>query len=140
MSASPSLDFVGYGLFLGFFALCIFLTAVTVVEGVVLRNTGWVLPRRPFLDAFIMNIVSTILGALFLSSVSGMVSLLNLGQFAEFSVLMIIAWGISIVSEAITLILLRKVSWRSVIRPVFFANIASYVLIFIWAYVTGGGY
>jgi hypothetical protein len=128
MQASPNMDAVGYGLFAGIFALSIFIGVVTIVEGFVLRLMGWPPPGRPFLDAFIMNIISTIVGALF----SPVVGLVGIGMWIGLS------WVASVISESITIILLRKMPLGFVVRPITVANIASYVLISVWVYAAGG--
>ena len=126
MLSKAYLDVAGGGLFLGIFALAIFIGAVTILEGFILKFLKWKPSNHPFTDAFVMNVVSTIAGAIVFAGDQD----LDVRWF-------IITWIITMMVEVTTIAIFRKASPKTCIAPLTIANLASYLALFGWAYFSG---
>jgi hypothetical protein len=103
------------------------LAAVVLLEGLVLRALRWGGLGRSLLDSLLMNMVSTAVGVLIVIVLGDAVTApASVGA----AVLRLpLTWALSVLVETAVLVLIRKKQVREVIRPVLWANLASYVLI-----------
>ena len=109
--ASESSAFVAY--LIGVFVI------IVVIETIILRLLGWGDFRRSFVDALIMNLVTTLLGALGLFIVPDLVFLLPA------------ALVLSILIEGLILMRRHKEhSLRKIWLTSIVANVVSYILVF----------
>lgn len=106
----------------GVSVLVVFLPVV-IVEMIVLWRLGWARLGRAALDALIMNIVSTLVGATLVFAVYGLDSLLSV------LLALLTAWLLSTVIEGGVLWLLRRGAVRRILFVSAIANAASYLLL-----------
>lgn len=110
----------GIGPAVGFFFVggVILFVFVLAIETSILELDGWKNVGNSSLDAFLMNLASTVLGWILFIFVT-------LGGFLT----VLAAWAISVVIEAVVLRLLRRGTLGRVLRVSVLANAASYVVI-----------
>ena len=117
--------------FFGAFAAAVALVLAVVVEAGVLRVLRWASTGRCFLDSLLMNVASTVMGIVLLM-VAGSVasgSGVNPEDAALWWVLLAATFVLTVVIEAIALLLLHRGSGVRAWRASLVANVASYVLI-----------
>ena len=111
------------GALIGFLGLVILTIVITLIEAAVLFWLKWDSFKRALLAAFLMNVVSTILG-LFIAA--PMLSFGFVGLLAAFVV--------SIVVEGIVLVLMKRGAARQNWIAVVVVNLASYLLVILPIY------
>jgi hypothetical protein len=105
---AEELNVIGYLLVLGIF----------IVEAIVLWLAAWSGPSRSALASLLMNMVTTIVGFMFLNWDARQVWLF-----------IVVTWALSVIIEAGVLMLLKRGAvWES-LRVSLIANVASYALI-----------
>jgi hypothetical protein len=92
----------------------------TLVEGCMMMVCKWGTLRRSIADAAITNVVSTVIGAILLFSLSVRPLL------TSFIPVLLITWGWSVLVKGGVLLLMRRHPPRQTWRTALYANIVSY--------------
>jgi hypothetical protein len=119
---SPGMVLLSLGL--GLVALCLFNLLITLVEGVVLTLLKW----KPF--------VSSLLAALLVNTISSIVGIVLLIFLQDIPMAwIVIAFFLSIIIEGVILVLIQPVTrWKALLYALL-ANLASYLILIVPAYL-----
>jgi hypothetical protein len=134
MVIAPPPDVAGPGLIYGILALgagfLIVLTLlIIVIESAVLQFMRWDTFKTCLKGAALMNLASLIVGFFLLTLIQ------NLGLFG-----ILIAWALSVIIEALVLSFLKRGEPRKNWLAALAANLVSYLLLILPAYVFGQNY
>ena len=119
---SPGMVLLSLGL--GLVALCLFNLLIALVEGVVLTLLKW----KPF--------VSSLLAALLVNTISSIVGIVLLIFLQDIPIAwIVIAFFLSIIIEGVILVLIQPVTrWKALLYALL-ANLASYLILIVPAYL-----
>jgi hypothetical protein len=129
MPSTPVLDVIAPGMILislglGLIALCLLTLLITIVEGVVLALLKWNVFPRSLVASFIMNVTSSLVGGL----------LLIILQDIPLT-WMILAFLLSVGIEGAILLKIQPAVGRRTWLLALAANLASYLLLILPAYL-----
>jgi len=119
---SPGMVLLSLGL--GLVALCLFNLLIALVEGVVLTLLKW----KPF--------VSSLLAALLVNTISSIVGIVLLIFLQDIPITwIVIAFFLSIIIEGVILVLIQPMTrWKALLYALL-ANLASYLILIVPAYL-----
>ena len=119
---SPGMVLLSLGL--GLVALCLFNLLIALVEGVVLTLLKW----KPFM--------SSLLAALLVNTISSIVGIVLLIFLQDIPMAwIVIAFFLSIIIEGVILVLIQPVTrWKALLYALL-ANLASYLILIVPAYL-----
>jgi len=119
---SPGMVLLSLGL--GLVALCLFNLLIALVEGVVLTLLKW----KPF--------ASSLLAALLVNTISSIVGIVLLIFLQDIPITwIVIAFFLSIIIEGVILVLIQPVTrWKALLYALL-ANLASYLILIVPAYL-----
>ena len=119
---SPGMVLLSLGL--GLVALCLFNLLIALVEGVVLTLLKW----KPFM--------SSLLAALLMNTISSIVGIVLLIFLQDIPMAwIVIAFFLSIIIEGVILVLIQPVTrWKALLYALL-ANLASYLILIVPAYL-----
>lgn len=134
------LDAGGPVLFAAFGAAA-FTAAILVaipLEALLLRLLKWASIGRCFLDSLIMNAVSTLLGVVLVVVAGGVgIAVFAEGDPADLWLVLAVAFALTVISEALVLMISRRGSgWRAWVAGLV-VNVASYAVIAVLAVLLG---